>query len=86
MSTRSGLLAADTSAEIERRQIERWRRMTPAEKLAQMGQLCDTAIAMARMGVRSRHPEAGERERFLRLMELRLGAELARRAYPEIHW
>lgn len=81
-----GTLAMDTSAEIEQRQIERWRRMSPAEKLEQMGQLCDTALELARIGIRMRHPGISERECFLRLMERTLGPALARRVYTEITW
>ncbi|MGH8259583.1 MAG: hypothetical protein ACREUG_07825, partial [Steroidobacteraceae bacterium] len=81
-----GILARDTSAEIERRQIERWRRMTPAEKLEQVEMLRETALELARIGIRLRHPGAGEREVFLRLMERTLGPVLARRVYPEIDW
>ncbi len=74
----------DTHPEVRRTQIERWRRMTPAEKLMQAGDLRETVLQLARVGVRARHPEAGERECFLRLMLLTLGPELARAACPEI--
>jgi hypothetical protein len=39
------------------------------------------AFAMSEMGVRSRHPGAGERELFLRAASLRLPRDLMIRAY-----
>jgi hypothetical protein len=74
----------DTSPEIERRQIERWRAMTPAEKAAIVSGLTRASFEMARAGVRHRHPDASPREQFLRLAIVTLGAELAARAYPEV--
>lgn len=50
-------LALDTSPEIERLQIEGWRRMTPAEKAAAVTALTRASIAMAEAGIRHRHPE-----------------------------
>lgn len=60
--------------------------MTPAEKLEAVFDMRETVLHLARLGIRMRHPGIGEREEFLRLMELTLGAELARRVYPEIAW
>lgn len=57
-------LAADTPREVEDRQIEAWRCMPTADKA----------------GLRVRYPTASERELFLRLAVLTLGAELAERA------
>jgi len=79
-----GLLSRDTAPEIQRRQFEIWRRMTPAEKLELVGQMRDTVLALARADIRQRHPDATERECFLRLMQRTLGPELARKAYPEL--
>ena len=77
-------LADDTPLEIEQRQIEAWRRMTPAEKLELVVALSRSTSDMALAGIRDRYPDAPPREQFLRLAMLILGAELARRAYPEI--
>ena len=77
-------LSADTSPEIEARQIDAWRRMTSEEKAAIVRRLTKASIAMARAGVRHRYPDASPREQFLRLAIVRLGVDLARRAYPEI--
>ena len=77
-------LADDTPHDIEQRQIERWRRMTPAEKLSLVMRLTDTVRQLALAGVRQRYPDAPPREQFLRLAMVTLGDDLARKAYPEI--
>jgi hypothetical protein len=77
-------LSADTSPEIERRQIERWRQMSAAEKGAIVTGLTQAVFDLARAGVRHRHPDASAREVFLRLAIVTLGADLARKAYPDI--
>lgn len=76
----------DTSAAARQMQIERWRQMTAAEKLRQVGMLRASVLQLAGIGVRMRFPEAGEREVFLRVAELALGPALARQVYPEIDW
>lgn len=77
-------LSLDASAEVERRQVERWRTMSPAEKAALVTGLTRAAYEMALAGVRHRHPDASPREQFLRLAIVTLGPDLASRAYPEI--
>jgi hypothetical protein len=76
-------LAADTPVEVEDRQIEAWRRMSPAEKAALVASLTNATFTLARAGLRQRHPNASEREIFLRLAVLTLGPELAHQAYPD---
>ena len=73
----------DTPADIERRQIEGWRCMSPADKLAMVTGLTETVHALALAGVRARHPAASPREQFLRLAILILGRRLASAAYPD---
>jgi hypothetical protein len=75
-------LADDTPVEVEDLQIEAWRRMSPAEKAALVTSLTNATFTLARAGVRQRHPNASEREVFLRLAILTLGPDLAQRAYP----
>ena len=58
--------------------------MTPAEKARLVSSLTDAVYTLALAGVRQRHPHATDQEHFLRLAVITLGAELARRAYPEI--
>ena len=77
-------LNLDTSPEVERLQVERWRQMSPAEKAAIVSGLTRAVYDLARAGIRQRHPDASPREQFLRLALLTLGTELARQAYPEI--
>ena len=77
-------LADDTPRDIEQRQIEGWRRMTPSEKADLIVALSQATRDMALAGIRHRYPHASPREQFLRLAMLTLGTELARRAYPEI--
>ena len=76
-------LSLDTSPDIERRQIESWRRMSAAEKAGVVTGLTRAAYAMTFAGVRQRHPDASSREHFLRVAVIVLGAELARKAYPD---
>ena len=77
-------LALDTSHEVEERQIERWRMMSPVEKAAIVSALTDAAYRLALAGVRHRHPNATPREQFLHLAIVTLGRDLAAHAYPEI--
>ena len=77
-------LSADTSVDAERVQIERWRAMTPAEKLHLVSSISRTAFALTLAGLRHRHPDESEREIFLRFAVINLGRELAERAYPEL--
>ncbi len=77
-------LALDTAPEIERRQLEGWRRMSPAEKAAIVSGLTQAAFDLALAGVRQRHPTASAREQFLRLALVTLGHGLARKVYPDI--
>jgi hypothetical protein len=78
------VLAADTSAEAEEVQVERWRTLSPTEKGRLVSQLSLAADRMALAGIAHRFPTATARERFLRLAQLRLGSDLARHAFPEI--
>lgn len=77
-------LAADTSLDVEQRQVDAWRQMTPAKKAALVVSASRAADAMALAGIRARFPDSTPREQFLRLAILKFGEELARRAYPEI--
>lgn len=76
-----GTQSRDTSPEIERRQIEAWRAMSDARKLAIASQLTLAAEELARAGIRERHPKASEREIDLRLGALRLGRDTMIRVF-----
>lgn len=73
----------DTASWAEELQLQRWREMSSLEKAQLADELCATVERLARIGIRQRHPEATPRELFLRLAILRLGRDLAVRAYPE---
>lgn len=64
--------SSDSAPEIEARQIEAWRAMTPAAKLRLVSELISATEELALAGVRMRHPNAPEREQQLRLAALRL--------------
>ena len=78
-------LAADTTLDVEARQIEGWRRMTPQEKAGLITGLTQATFDLALAGVAQRYPDASPREQFLRRAIVIYGRELAARAYPEIH-
>ena len=77
-------LSLDTSPDIERLQVEGWRRMSPEQKAAIVSGLTQAAFDLACAGVRQRHPHASPREQFLRLAVITLGSDLARRAFPDL--
>jgi hypothetical protein len=62
----------DTSRESERLLIEAYRSMDSVEKVRRMTELSLGCREWARAGIRSRHPEADEREVEMRLLALRL--------------
>lgn len=71
----------DTSPEVERMQIEAWRKMTPAEKFAWMAAMTRRLQELQLAEIRRRHPDAGEWELKMRLASRRLDPELMRRAF-----
>ena len=77
------VLSADTSPAIERLQIEAWRRMSPLDRLRAANALSRQVQALALAGIRHRHPQASERECFLRLAAIKLGRERTVQLYPD---
>ena len=57
------------------------RQKTPGERIAMVFAMTDFVLRMSESGVRARHPEASEREVFLRSVALRLPKDLMIRAY-----
>ena len=57
--------------------------MSPLEKAGIMSQATSDALTLALSGIRQRHPDASERECFLRLAALLLGSSLVRQVYPD---
>jgi hypothetical protein len=70
----------DTHPDIERILIEAARRMTPAQKVGQVGQMNRFIRNMQEAEIRRMHPEASEREIELRLVSRWLPADLMRTA------
>ncbi len=80
--------SADTPPEIEEMVLERYRQMTPQEKIAIIQGLNRTAMLMALAGIRMRHgADLSERELQLRLAALWLDRETMIKVYgwdPEV--
>jgi hypothetical protein len=74
----------DTPDAISEAQAARWRGMSDAEKAALVSAMYQTTIRLAEEGIAARYPQASPRERFLRRAVLLLGADLARRVYPDV--
>jgi len=72
---------ADTTPEAMEVFLELQRKMTAGEKLRVTFDLCHMVLELAASGVRQRHPQAGEREVFLRTAALHLPRDLMLRAY-----
>lgn len=77
-------LAIDTTPDVEERQVAAWRAMGAGQRLALALQMSATVRRLALAGVEQRYPQASPRERFLRLAQITLGDDLARRAYPDL--
>jgi len=77
------LLSADTTADIEQRQVDAWRRLSSVERLRLVSDATRAVMALSLAGIRRRHPEASDRECFLRLAAIRLGVDTTRQIYPD---
>jgi hypothetical protein len=78
---RQPTLSRDTSPEAEAKQLEIFRAMPPWRKIQLVNDAIKTSYALARAGLRDRHPDADEEEIQRRLFDLLLGEELAERVY-----
>jgi len=76
-------IAADTSREAMRVQLDLWRRMSPLEKAAVVSGVSIAVQRIAVAGILTRHPGASDRECMLRLALMTLGRELACKVYPD---
>lgn len=79
-----GVLSADTSADVEARQVRIWQGMSSVERLALVNDASRAVRTLALAGLRARHPDANDRELVARLARITLGETLARQAYPEL--
>ncbi|HVI10661.1 MAG TPA: hypothetical protein VND65_20395 [Candidatus Binatia bacterium] len=67
------VIPSDTSPEAARVQLEIYRRMTPAERLRMALEMSDSIRNVAMAGLRSRHPDWGEKELRQELMRIMYG-------------
>jgi hypothetical protein len=82
-SVRMAILTADTTADVEQRQVDAWRRLSPLERLRLVSDSSRAVTTLSLAGIRRRYPQASERECFLRLAAILLGVDTARRVYPD---
>jgi hypothetical protein len=75
------LYSRDTSPDTKAFQIEGYRCMSPAQKLALAGAMYETVRTLAEAGIRARFPQADEGEIRRRLADALLGPALARDVY-----
>ena len=80
MATRYGWMA-DTDPQAFQALVEMRRRMTFDERFQQVIEMMEMVLRGYQDRVRREHPEASEREVFLRAAALRLGNETVRRVY-----
>jgi hypothetical protein len=74
-------MCSDTTPDVEERQIEGLRRLTPARRLALAGELTLAVRQLALAGLRQRYPAATPTMLRRRLADLLLGPEMAARVY-----
>ena len=84
LGTKRGILSADTSFDVEERQIRIWREMSTVERLALVNEASRAARTLALAGLEERYPNASHGELIARFGRLTLGETLARKAYPEL--
>ena len=77
------VLSADTTADIEQRQVDAWRRLSSVERLRLVSDTTRAVMDLSLAGIRCRHPQASERECFLRLAAILLGVDTTRQVYPD---
>jgi hypothetical protein len=79
-----GLLMGDPNiSEMEQKQIEIFRGMSPEERLKMAIQLCHMSRNLLAEGVRKRHPEYNEQQIKFAVFKLLLPDPLFQSAYPE---
>ena len=76
------MLLADTPAEA--RYLEHLTRLTPQTRAQLMGRLIADGRALARLGLRQRHPEASPEEIEVRLIALLYGPDVASRLQARV--
>jgi hypothetical protein len=72
---------SDTSREVEQLMVERWRTMSPTQKVRLVDGMIRDTRAMARAGVRRQFPDADEHEIRMRVAARFVDRELMIAAY-----
>ena len=67
----------DTSSEADAIQLQRFRQMSPAERMLTACRLSQQARRMAMQAIRRLHPSADERSVTLKMIEIAYGRSLA---------
>jgi hypothetical protein len=76
-----GPQSRDTHPAIEALRIEGFRRMTPAQKFAQVAALTRNVRDLAIAGIRMRHPGIGDRDARIRLAAMTFDRAVLARAF-----
>ena len=76
-------LAADTSRDIEDRQIDAWRRMSSVDIARTLNAAWTTGSQLAWFGMKDRFPTASDHELRVRVAVLMMGRDVASRIYPD---
>lgn len=74
----------DTEPEVFRRQVDRWRQMTPAERAALADRLSIDVAALASSGIRHVQPDISEDRLAHELVRRRHGRDLADGAWHHV--
>ena len=74
-------MLSDTHPKIDQLQLQLLRQAPPWRKAHMLGQMYETTKQLAYLGLRQRHPEAGEAELRRRLADLLLGKDMAEQVY-----
>jgi hypothetical protein len=75
---------ADTTPEAWKVFLEIQRRITPGEKIRRVFERSRMIRRVSEADLRRKHPQADDREIFLRRVRLELGADLFRRVYSDV--
>jgi hypothetical protein len=76
------MISRDTDTDAARVQIECWRRLGPAGRVALAIEMSDETRAIALAGLRRREPDLDDRAARMRLLRALFGAALTDAAWP----
>lgn len=79
------LIPPDTDEAAHRVQVDAWRRLGAAKRVALAAEMSEATRSVAAAGVRHRHPHYTDAEVRLAVIRLTLGDELFHEAYPGEH-